>query len=168
VSPIVALAGNPNTGKTSIFNAMTGGSQHVGNWPGKTIERKEGTFLREDLVWNVVDLPGTYSLYAVSPEEALARDYLLTGQADVVVLVIDAANLERNLYLVTQILETGVAAVVALNMLDVAERRGDRIDVGRLARLLAVPVVPTVARTGRGIDALKQAVCDVLAREHAA
>jgi ferrous iron transport protein B len=164
MSPIMALAGNPNTGKSSIFNALTGSTQHVGNWPGKTIERKEGTYDDGRMQWRVVDLPGTYSLYAASPEEAIARDYLLTGEADVVVLVVDAANLERNLYLVTQILEMGVPALVALNMVDVAERRGDRIDVERLSQLMGVPVVPTIARTGWGLEHLKRTAAGMIER----
>jgi ferrous iron transport protein B len=156
--PSVALAGNPNTGKSSIFNDLTGSTQHVGNWPGKTVERKEGTYRVDDVEYEVVDLPGTYSLYAVSPEEGITRDYLAAGTADVVVVVLDAANLERNLYLATQVLEMGHAVVVALNMIDVADRRGEQIDVELLAERLGVPVVPTVARDGTGIAELRRAI----------
>ncbi len=154
----VALAGNPNTGKTSLFNALTGSSQHTGNWPGKTVVRREGALHHQGIDMLVVDLPGTYSITAISPEEAIARDYLLSGEADAVVIVVDAANLERNLYLATQILEIGLPAVVALNMVDVAERRREPVDHETLAEHLGVAVVPTVARTDEGIDELRDAL----------
>jgi len=154
----VALAGNPNTGKTSIFNSLTGSSQHTGNWPGKTVVRREGAFRHDGIDMLVVDLPGTYSITAISPEEAIARDYLLFGEVDAVVIVIDAANLERNLYLTTQILEIGLPAVVALNMVDVAERRHEPVDHEALAAHLGVPVVPTVARTDEGVEQLRDAL----------
>ena len=150
----VALAGNPNTGKTSIFNALTGSRQHTGNWPGKTVLKRQGTCEHGDAPLTVVDLPGTYSLSAVSPEEVIARDYLLSGEADAVIIVLDAANLERNLFLAVQILEMGIPAVIALNMIDVAERRGIAVDATRLAEALGVAVIPTVARTETGIEAL--------------
>ena len=155
---VVGLAGNPNTGKSSIFNFLTGASQHVGNWPGKTVSKAEGTFTHHDHVLQLVDLPGTYSLNAASPEEMIARDYLIHDRPDAVIIVVDASNLERNLYLVVQVLEIGLPAVVALNMTDVAESRDVVVDVRELSRRLGVPVVPTVARKGRGLDHLKDEV----------
>ena len=154
----IALAGNPNSGKTTLFNVLTGSSQHVGNWPGKTVEKRSGRLSALSTEVEVVDLPGTYSLAAVSPEESVARDYLLEETPDVVVLVVDATNLERNLYLTVQVLELGIPAVVALNMADTAEARGFHIDHGRLAETLGVPVVRTVARRREGVDDLIDAV----------
>ncbi len=163
----MALAGNPNSGKTTVFNALTGARQHVGNWPGKTIEKRQGSFEAGGVHLEVVDLPGTYSLSALSPEEIVARHHLLGERPDVVVVVVDAANLERNLYLAVQILELEIPAVVALNMSDAAEARGLRIDHQRLAERLGVPVVPTVARRGRGIGELVEAVLAVAIRSAA-
>ncbi len=157
----IALAGNPNSGKTTLFNALTGSGQHVGNWPGKTVERRVGRFSALGVDFEATDLPGTYSLAAVSPEESVARDYLLEDAPDVVVLVVDAANPERNLYLTVQVLELGVPSVVALNMSDTAEARGLRIDRDRLERQLGVPVVRTIARRREGIDDLLRAVVAV-------
>jgi ferrous iron transport protein B len=156
---LVALAGNPNVGKSTLFNALTGARQHVGNWPGKTIERREGTFKWNDLIVRVVDLPGTYSLSAYSPEEEIARTFIVKEKPDLVINVVDAANLERNLYLTAQILETGVPMILALNMSDMADARGLRIDVAKLSELLnGVPVIPMTARSGEGIEALKEAI----------
>jgi len=156
---VVALAGNPNSGKTSIFNAMTGARQHVANYPGITVEVTQGTAVSEGTRVEVVDLPGTYSLTAYSPDEVAARDFLLENRPDVVVHVVDAMNLERNLYLTAQILELGVPVVIALNMLDLAEARGLSIDHALLSRLLGLPVVPTVGNRGRGTeDLLRTAV----------
>ena len=124
----IALAGNPNAGKSSVFNVLTGSHQHVGNWPGKTVEKKEGIYQQGEYRIKVVDLPGTYSLTAFSPEEVIARDYILNEKPDAVVTVLDAANLERNLYLAVQVLELGVPMIVALNMSDVADARGIKID----------------------------------------
>ena len=163
----IALAGNPNSGKTTLFNALTGASQHVGNWPGKTVEKRSGQLFSQGLQFEVIDLPGTYSLAAVTPEESIARDYLLEDRPDVVVLVVDAGNPERNLYLTAQVLELGVPAVVALNMSDTAEARGLRIDRDLLERRLGVPVIRTVARRGKGVDDLLQAAVTV-ATERAA
>lgn len=157
----VALAGNPNCGKSTIFNSLTGGQQHVGNWPGKTVARKEGEFAIGELQVQVVDLPGTYSLSAYSPEEQIARDYIVLEAPDLVINVLDAANLERNLYLTTQILETGVRTVVMLNMSDVAARRGYRIDTDALAARLGVPVIAGVATQGAGMNALQEVIVDV-------
>lgn len=151
----LALAGNPNAGKTSLFNALTGARQHVGNWPGKTVEKKEGTFRYQGLTCQVVDLPGTYSLSAYSPEEVIARDYILDEQPDLVINVVDASNLERNLYLTVQLLELGVPLLIALNLVDIAQGRGIRVDRTGLSRLLGnVPIVETVGNRGQGLDQL--------------
>jgi len=161
----VALAGNPNTGKSSIFNLLTGAKQHVGNWPGKTVARGEGSFSHDDQVVQIVDLPGTYSLNASSPEEMIARDYLVSGEPDAVVVVVDAANLERNLYLAVQVLEIGVAAILVLNMTDVATSRGIVVDPAELSIRLGIPVVPMTARSGVGIEDLKDVVVTMAARD---
>ena len=151
----IALAGNPNSGKSTVFNALTGARQHVGNWPGKTVEKKEGTCKRDGYEIQVVDLPGTYSLTAYSLEEVIARDYIIEEKPDVVIGVVDAANLERNLYLAIQILELGAPLVLALNMSDIADSRGLRIDMEMLSRgLNGTPVVRTIASKGKGIDEL--------------
>jgi ferrous iron transport protein B len=160
----IALAGNPNAGKSTIFNALTGSKQHVGNWPGKTVEKKEGKFRSGEIEVNVVDLPGTYSLTALSPEEIIARDYIINEHPDLVVTVIDAANLERNLYLTVQVLELGVPVVVMLNMADVAESRGLIIDEERLSQALGAPIIRTIGTKGVGIDQLKEIIVD-FARE---
>ena len=157
----VALAGNPNAGKSSIFNALTGSRQHVGNWPGKTVEKKEGVLQRDGLEINVVDLPGTYSLTAFSPEEVIARDYLIHQKPDVVVTVLDSANLERNLYLAVQILELGSRVIAALNMLDVADSRGIKVDIPAFSQALGVPVVKTVASRGEGIGDLVDEILSI-------
>jgi len=154
----IALAGNPNTGKTSLFNALTGSNQHVGNWPGVTVERKEGRFRSSGDEVTVVDLPGIYSLGAASLDEEIAADYLLRNRPDLAVVVADASNLERSLYLAVQMLEIGTPLVLALNMMDMAAERGIMIDVERLSSLLGVPVVPTVARKKEGIEDLKERI----------
>jgi len=153
----VALAGNPNSGKTTLFNALTGANHHVANWPGVTVERKEGQFRCGSDVYTVVDLPGIYSLGAFSEDELVARDYILSGEPDVVVNVIDATNVERNLYLTTQLLEMGANVVVALNMVDEAESLAMSLDAQALSKRLGVPVVPTVASKRQGIDQLMAA-----------
>lgn len=155
----IALAGNPNAGKSTLFNALTGARQHVGNWPGKTVEKKEGYFDFQGLTWRVVDLPGAYSLSAYSPEEIITRDYLIGEQPDVVVNVVDASNLERNLYLTVQLLELGAPLIVVLNVMDLARARGIRIDQAKLSALLGnVPVIETVGNRNQGIDRLLETI----------
>ena len=157
----IALAGNPNCGKSTIFNALTGARQHVGNWPGKTVEKKEGTCKRDNYEVEVVDLPGTYSLSAFSQEEVIARDYIIEEKPDVVISVVDAANLERNLYLAIQILELGANVVMALNMSDIAESRGLKIDQEKISEGLGgVPVIRTIASKGEGMDELISAAIE--------
>ncbi|MBN1483934.1 MAG: ferrous iron transport protein B [Chloroflexia bacterium] len=158
---VVGMAGNPNVGKSAIFNALTGGRQHVGNWPGKTVERAEGVFQHQDREIRLVDLPGTYSLAAQSPEEVIARDYIVSGEPDVVVSVVDATSLERNLNLVLQILEMTDQVVVVLNLMDELQRQGWEIDVAALETTLGVPVVPTVATAGEGLPDLVEAIVGV-------
>ncbi len=158
---VVALAGNPNTGKSTVFNAMTGLRQHTGNWPGKTVTRAEGGFSYGDHRFKIVDLPGTYSLLSTSLDEEVARDFILFGQPDVTIIVVDATRLERNLNLALQVLEITDRAVICLNLMDEAKRHGIQVDDRRLARDLGVPVVPTAARYGEGFDQLLQAISDV-------
>ena len=149
----IALAGNPNCGKTTMFNELTGANQYVGNWPGVTVEKKEGKYTRDKDV-TVTDLPGVYSLSPYTPEEIVTRDYLMSGQPDVVVNLVDATNLERNLYLTTQILDLGLPVVVALNMMDLVRKNGDEINVEGLSQRLGCPVVETTALKGRGVEEL--------------
>ncbi len=151
---VVALAGNPNAGKTTLFNALTGARQHVGNWPGVTVEKKEGTVIHGDREIHVVDLPGTYSLTAYSLEEIIARNFIVESAPDVVVDVVDASNLERNLYLSVQLLEMGAPIVIALNMIDVAQGRHIHINDKSLSDLLGVPVIPTNGKKRIGIEEL--------------
>ncbi len=158
----IALAGNPNAGKSTLFNALTGGRQHVGNWPGKTVEKKEGIWKHNGQEFTVVDLPGTYSLTAYSLEEVIARDYIVEEKPDVVVTVIDAANLERNLYLTVQIIEMGAKVVIALNMSDIAESRGLKINFESLSHALGAAVIPTTANKEHGLEELKQAILDTI------
>ena len=155
---VVALAGHPNTGKSTIFNALTGLRQHVGNWPGKTVARAEGSFNYGDKRYKVVDLPGTYALLSTSVDEEIARDFVLFGRPDVTVIVADATRLERNLSLVMQVLEITGQAVVALNLVDEARRKGLTINERVLARSLGVPVIPMAARNGEGVPELLQAL----------
>ncbi|MHB1360814.1 MAG: Fe(2+) transporter permease subunit FeoB [Rhodocyclaceae bacterium] len=158
----IGLVGNPNCGKTTLFNALTGARQRVGNWPGVTVEKKSGEFRQDNLRIEVIDLPGTYSLDVVDREisldEMVARDYVHTGEADLIVNIVDASNLERNLYLTTQLAEMGVPLLVVLNMTDVAEAKGMKVDAAELAAQLGCPVVPVIASQGKGIEALKAAI----------
>ena len=157
----VGVAGNPNVGKSVIFNALTGSRQHVGNWPGKTVERAEGGFYHQGREIRLVDLPGTYSLAAQSPEEVIARDYIISGEPDVVVDIVDATCLERNLNLALQIMELTDRVVIALNLMDEVRRGGWEIDTERLEADLGVPVVPTVATEREGLPELVEAIVEV-------
>lgn len=164
-SGTIALVGNPNSGKTTVFNALTGANQHVGNWPGVTVEKKEGTFRFQGKQYNVVDLPGTYSLGAFSEDEVVAREFILTGNPDVIIDVVDASNIERNLYLTTQLFEMGKKVVIALNMIDEAEKRQMSFDIDKLSKRLGVPVVPTVASKGKGVDELIKAAVEMIEKD---
>lgn len=157
----VALAGNPNVGKSTVFNALTGLRQHTGNWPGKTVASARGIYTHQGKQIVLVDLPGTYSLLANSVEEEIARDFLLFSQPDAVVVVTDATCLGRNLNLVLQVTEITPKVVVCLNLIDEAKRKRITIDVDKLAEQLGVPVVPTAARDGLGLDKLKDTINDV-------
>lgn len=149
----IALAGNPNCGKTTMFNDLTGANQYVGNWPGVTVEKKEGTYTKDKSV-TITDLPGIYSLSPYSPEEVVTREYLLNDAPDVIISLVDATNLERNLYLTTQIIDLGLPTVVALNMMDLVKKNGDKIEVAALSKELGVPVVETCALKGEGLQGL--------------
>jgi ferrous iron transport protein B len=164
---VVALAGNPNTGKSTIFNALTGLRQHTGNWPGKTIARAEGAFSYAGKRFKVVDLPGTYSLLSASQDEEIARDFILFGQPDVTVVVADATRLERNLNLVLQVLQITDRVVVCVNLMDEAKAHGLTVDCRGLARDLGVPVAPTAARQGEGIELLLKEMFGVASGETA-
>ena len=158
---VVALAGNPNTGKSTVFNAMTGLRQHTGNWPGKTVTRAEGAFEYNKEKFKLVDLPGTYSLLSTSEDEEVARNFILFGKPSVTVIVVDASRLDRNLNLVLQILEITNNAVLCLNLMDEAERNNLEIDTRTLAKDLGIPVVPTSARYNRGIPELIQTISEL-------
>jgi ferrous iron transport protein B len=150
----VALAGSPNVGKSTVFNMLTGLSQHVGNWPGKTAERKSGTLHHDNISINCVDLPGTYSLTASSVEEQITRDFLAEEKPDVVVAVINAASLERNLYLVAELIEVAPRLVIGLNMMDVAQQMGMKVNPKVLESTLNIPVIPMIATKNQGLRAL--------------
>ena len=150
----IALAGNPNCGKTTLFNALTGSNQYVGNWPGVTVEKKEGRADVDGKALTVVDLPGIYSLSPYSMEEIVARDFIVGEHPDAVINIVDATNIERNLYLTAQLLELERPMVIALNFMDEVEKHGDRIDVARLSQALGVPVIPITARSGKNVKEL--------------
>ncbi len=158
---VVALAGNPNVGKSTVFNSLTGLRQHTGNWPGKTVIRAEGAFSFDGKRYKLVDLPGTYSLLSTSTDEEVARDFILFGRPDVTVVVADATRLERNMNLVLQVLEITDKAVICLNLTDEAARHGVTVDHRSLMKELGVPVVPAVARIGQGIPELLKSIAEV-------
>lgn len=159
---ILALAGNPNTGKSTVFNALTGLRQHTGNWPGKTVSRAEGAYSFNEKKYKIVDLPGTYSLLSTSTDEEVARNFILFGQPDATIIVADATRLERNLNLVLQVLEITDRAVLCLNLMDEAKRNHIEIDVRTLSKELGIPVIPAAARQREGIPELLQAIEDVV------
>ena len=158
---VIAIAGNPNTGKSTVFNALTGLRQHTGNWPGKTVSRAEGAYAYGDKKYKLVDLPGTYSLLSTSEDEEVARNFILFGKPDVTIIVADAGRLERNLNLVLQILEITDKAVLCLNLMDEAKRNGIVIDLRTLSKELGIPVVPTSARYQQGIPELIQTIDEI-------
>lgn len=158
---VIALAGNPNTGKSTVFNSLTGLRQHTGNWPGKTVTRAEGAFEYDSKKYKLVDLPGTYSLLSTSQDEEVARNFILFGKPDVTVIIVDASRLERNLNLVLQILEITDKAVLCLNLMDEAKRNNIKINERSLSRDLGIPVVATSARFNEGIPDLIQTISEV-------
>jgi GTPase len=159
---VVALAGNPNTGKSTVFNSLTGLKQHTGNWPGKTVTRAEGGYEFNGVRYKLVDLPGTYSLLSASQDEEVARNFILFGQPDCTIVVTDATALERNLNLALQVMEITEKVVVAVNLMDEARRKGLEVDVRSLARDLGVPAIPISARTGEGMQTLLGTIADVI------
>ena len=167
---IIGVVGNPNCGKTTLFNVLTGTKQRVGNWPGVTVERKTGYYKHADREIDLVDLPGIYSLdvieEATSLDEQISQEYILSGEANLIVNIVDASNLERNLYLTTQLLEMEVPLVVVLNMMDIAEQRNIKIDVAALSQQLGVPVIPISAAKNQGIEELKQAMETAAEEKH--
>lgn len=157
----IALAGQPNVGKSTVFNLLTGLSQHVGNWPGKTVERRTGAFEHDGVPISLIDLPGTYSLTAASPEEVIARDYIIRQKPDVVLVVLNAASLERNLYLVAELLALPSPIVIGLNMMDVARQEGFEIEAQVLAAAIGVPVIPMTATRNEGVHEFIDAALDI-------
>src|SRR5512138_608257 len=160
--PMIALAGQPNMGKSTLFNLLTGLNQHVGNWPGKTVERREGRFEIAGREYGIVDLPGTYSLTANSPEEIITREFILREQPDLVIAIVNAANLERSLYLVSELISLSTRLVVILNMMDVAAQEGISVEPQVLEAALGVPVIPMTATRSSGIDHFYHAIQKVL------
>ncbi|NLC66500.1 MAG: ferrous iron transport protein B [Clostridium sp.] len=160
----IALVGNPNSGKTTVFNSLTGSNQHVGNWPGVTVEKKEGKFKYKNTEYIVVDLPGTYGLGAYSEDEIVARDFLLKGNPDIVINVVDATNIERNLYLTTQLMGMGVDVIISLNMMDEVKQKNIEIDIKKLSKKLGISVIPTIAHKEKGLDDLIEKTVQVIER----
>ena len=158
----IALAGNPNAGKTSIFNGLTGSHQHGGNWPGVTVERKEGEFIHGNIKIKVVDLPGTYSLTPYTIDERIARDFIVKEKPELVVVIADASNLERNLYLLIEIMQLTKKTLLVLNMVDIAEKKGIKINHQSLSKILGIPVVKTIANKGVGIKELKDKIVEAI------
>jgi ferrous iron transport protein B len=158
---VVALSGNPNVGKSTVFNALTGLHQHTGNWPGKTVSRNEGFFTHKKASFKLVDLPGTYSLLSTSIDEEIARDFILFGKPDVTIVVVDASRLERNLNLVLQILEISPKVVVCLNLMDEARRHHLQVSTDTLSKELGVPVIPTSARQKEGLEDLMDMIYEI-------
>jgi GTP-binding protein len=165
IDRVIALAGNPNTGKSTLFNTLTGLKQHTGNWPGKTVSRAEGGYVFNNVRCKLVDLPGTYSLLSASQDEEVARNFILFGQPDCTIVVTDATSLERNLNLVLQVTEITDKVVVAVNLIDEARRKGLEIDARSLSRDLGVPAIPISARTGEGIQTLLATIDGVMKGE---
>jgi ferrous iron transport protein B len=165
--PLLALAGQPNVGKSTLFNFLTGLNQHVGNWPGKTVERKEGCFAINGHEYGIVDLPGTYSLTANSPEEIITREFILREQPDLVIAIVNAASLERSLYLVAELISLSTPLAVILNMMDVAEQEGVSIEPDVLEAALGVPVIPMTATRAAGMQDFYQVVQEILEGRHA-
>jgi len=155
---VIALTGNPNTGKSTLFNYLTGLNQHTGNWPGKTVTNAQGVFKHKDREYLLVDLPGTYSILANSAEEEVARDFICFGNPKITIVITDSTCLERNLNLVIQVMEITDNVIVCLNLLDEAKRKGISIDINKLQEQLGVPVIPMVARDGIGVDKLKETI----------
>ncbi|GCD11005.1 iron transporter FeoB [Clostridium tagluense] len=158
---VIALAGNPNTGKSTVFNALTGLHQHTGNWPGKTVVNSQGKYVHKDKEFIIVDLPGTYSLLASSVEEIVARDFICFGKPDVTVVVLDATCIERNLNLLLQVLEITGNVVACVNLMDEAKSKKIRINIEALSKELGIPVVPTTARSNIGMNILKDSIYDL-------
>ena len=161
----IGLVGNPNCGKTTMFNQLTGSFQYVGNWPGVTVEKKEGTIKNKDNV-NLIDLPGIYSLSPYTLEEVITRDYIMEEKPDIIINIIDASNIERNLYLTTQVIEMGIPTIIALNMMDIVKKRGENINVSKLSKIIGCPIVETSALKGNGLKILIEKALDLLSQEY--
>ncbi|QTL97110.1 iron transporter FeoB [Iocasia frigidifontis] len=154
--PVIALAGNPNTGKSTVFNGLTGLKQHTGNWPGKTVTQAQGLFIHNNQEFILVDLPGTYSLLSNSTEEMIARDFICFAQPNTTIVVTDASNLERNLNLVLQVMELTDKVILCLNLMDEAKRKNININIEKLQKELRIPIIPTIARDNKGLHKLKE------------